>query len=183
MGQVCFAYTLDHDRRITFSCWFLFLQVGVPCRVLLRTPCFPMVVHHRLPLLLFSSLCGFFLLCRLLSLGILSLLRSVVPLATGSSSCLTSLFSLAASSLSHSLSLPLVSHSSSLQDSESGILMRSGLLVWQIPYREMRSLGLKVSICRGSPLPCLVLCGSLGARRDLQLVRAVPDSTEGISWT
>ena len=56
--------------------------------------------------LLFSSLCGFFLLCRLLSLGILSLLCSVVPLATGSS-CLTSLFSLAASSLSHSH--PLVS--------------------------------------------------------------------------
>ena len=70
-----------------------------------------------------------------------------------------------------------------LKDSECGILMPSGLLVWQIPYREMRSLGLKVSIRRGSRLPCLVLCGSLGARHDLQLVRAVPDSTGGFSWT
>ena len=40
-GQVCFAYTLDHDRRIAFSCWFLFLQVGVTCWVLLLAPCFP----------------------------------------------------------------------------------------------------------------------------------------------
>ena len=61
--------------------------------------------------------------------------------------------------------------------------MPSGLLVWQIPYGEMRSLGLKVSICRGSRLPCLVLYGSLGARHDLQLVCTVPDSTEGFSWT
>ena len=49
-------------------------------------------------------LCGFFLLCRLPSLGILSLLRIVVPLATGSSSCLPSLISLAASSISLSSS-------------------------------------------------------------------------------
>ena len=34
-------------------------------------------------------------------------------------------------------------------------LMPSGLLVWQIPYREMLSLGLKVSIRHGSRLPCL----------------------------
>ena len=33
--------------------------------------------------------------------------------------------------------------------------MPSGLLVWQIPYREMLSLGLKVSIRRESRLPCL----------------------------
>ena len=70
-----------------------------------------------------------------------------------------------------------------LKDSECGILMPSGLLVWQIPYREMRSLGLKVSIRRGSRLPCLVLSGYLGARHDSQLVRAVPDSTGGLSWT
>ena len=57
-------------------------------------------------MLLLSSLCGFFLLCRLPFLGILSLLRIVVPLATGSSSCLPSLISLAASSIS--LFLPLV---------------------------------------------------------------------------
>ena len=56
--------------------------------------------------LLLSSLCGFFLLCRLPSLGILSLLRIVVPLATSSSFCLPLLISLAASSIS--LSLPLV---------------------------------------------------------------------------
>ena len=56
--------------------------------------------------LLLSSLCGVFVLCRLPSLGILSLLRIVVPLATGSSSCLPSLISLAASSIS--FSLPLV---------------------------------------------------------------------------
>ena len=55
--------------------------------------------------LLFSSLCDFFLLCRLPSLGILPLLFIVVLLATGSSSCLPSLFSLAASSVSLSLSL------------------------------------------------------------------------------
>ena len=61
--------------------------------------------------------------------------------------------------------------------------MPSGLLVWQIPYGEMRSLGLNVSIRCGSRLPCLVLCGSLGARCDSQLVRAVPDSTESFSWT
>ena len=42
------------------------------------------------------------------------------------------------------------------------LLMPSGLLVWQIPYREMRSLGLKVSICRGSRLPCLVLSDCRG---------------------
>ena len=66
-----------------------------------------------------------------------------------------------------------------LKDSECGILLPSGLLVWQIPYREMRSLGLKVSIRRGSRLPCLVLRGYQGARRDSQLVRAVPDSTGG----
>ena len=35
------------------------------------------------------------------------------------------------------------------------LLMPSGLLAWQIPYREMRSLGLKVSVRRGSRLPCL----------------------------
>ena len=50
LGQVCFAYTLDHDRRITFGCWFLFLWVVVPYRVLLLAPCFPLVGHHRLPL-------------------------------------------------------------------------------------------------------------------------------------
>ena len=33
--------------------------------------------------------------------------------------------------------------------------MPSGLLVWQIPYREMLSLGLKVSIRHGSRLSCL----------------------------
>ena len=66
---MCFAYTLDHNQRITFSCWFLFLQIGVPCRVLLLAPCFPMVVHHRLPLCCSSLPCvanfcsvGFFLL-------------------------------------------------------------------------------------------------------------------------
>ena len=55
--------------------------------------------------LLLSSLCGFFLLCRLPSLGILSLLCSVVPLATGSSSCLPSLILLAMSPISLSLFL------------------------------------------------------------------------------
>ena len=65
------------------------------------------------------------------------------------------------------------------RSSECGIMLPSGLLVWQIPYREMRSLGLKVSIHRGSRLPCLVLRGYQGARRDSQLVRAVPDSTVG----
>ena len=69
-----------------------------------------------------------------------------------------------------------------LKDSECGMLLSSGLLVWQIPYREMRSLGLKVSIHRGSRLPSLVMRGSQGARRDSQLVR-VPDSTGGSSWT
>ena len=66
---MCFAYNLDHDRRITFSCWFLFLPVGVPCRVLLLAPCFHLVVHHRLPLCYSSLPCvasfcsvGFFLL-------------------------------------------------------------------------------------------------------------------------
>ena len=38
-----------------------------------------------------------------------------------------------------------------------------GLLVWQIPYREMLSLGLKVSIRRGSRLPCLCCVVSGGA--------------------
>ena len=57
LGQVCFTYTLDHDLRITFSYWFLFLRVGVPCRVLLLTPCFPLVRHHRL------SLCYSYLPC------------------------------------------------------------------------------------------------------------------------
>ena len=42
------------------------------------------------------------------------------------------------------------------------LLMPSGPLVWQIPYREMISLGLKVGIHCGSRLPCLVLCGLLG---------------------
>ena len=41
--------------------------------------------------------------------------------------------------------------------------MPSGLLVWQIPYREMLSLGLKVSIRRGSRLPCLCCVVSGGA--------------------
>ena len=40
--------------------------------------------------------------------------------------------------------------------------MPSGLLVRQIPYREMVSLGLKVGIRRGSRLPCVVLCGLWG---------------------
>ena len=53
-------------------------------------------------------------------------------------------------SLSSQLFVVLVS---SLKDSQCGILMPSGLLVWQIPYREMLSLGLKVSIRRGSRLP------------------------------
>ena len=51
-------------------------------------------------MLLFSSLCGFFLLCGLPSLGIFSLLCIIGPLATVSSSCFPSLFSLAASSVS-----------------------------------------------------------------------------------
>ena len=51
-----------------------------------------------------------------------------------------------------------------LKDSECGMLS-SGLLVWQIPYREMRSLWLKVSSRRGSRLPCLVLRGSRGSSR------------------
>ena len=55
--------------------------------------------------------------------------------------------------------------------------MPSGLLVWQIPYREMVSLGLKVFIRCGSHLPCLVLCGFVGARRNSHLVRFVLDST------
>ena len=59
------------------------------------------------------------------------------------------------------------------------LLLPSGLLVWQIPYREMRSLGLKVSIRRGSRFPCLVLCGYPGALSDSQLVRGVPDLTGG----
>ena len=42
------------------------------------------------------------------------------------------------------------------------LLMPSGLLVRQIPYREMLSLGLKVRIRRRSCLLCLVLCGLLG---------------------
>ena len=82
----------------------------------------------------------------------------------------------------HSASL-FVCFFAALKDSECGILMPSSLLVWQIPYRKMRSLGLKVSIRRGSRLPCLVLCGYLGACRDSQLVRAVPDSTGGFSWS
>ena len=57
-------------------------------------------------MLLLSSLCGFFLICGLPSLGIFSLLRLVGPLATGSSSYIPLLFSLAESSVS--LSLPLV---------------------------------------------------------------------------
>ena len=57
-------------------------------------------------MLLLFSLCGFFLLYGFPSLGIISLLRLVGPLATGSSSCIPSLFLLAASSVS--LSLPLV---------------------------------------------------------------------------
>ena len=52
------------------------------------------------------------------------------------------------------LSSPLfVMFISSLKDSQCGIMMPSGLLVWQIPYREMLSLGLKVSIRRWSRLP------------------------------
>ena len=54
---------------------------------------------------------------------------------------------------------------SSWKDSESGILMPSGLLVWQIPYREIVSLGLKVSIRHGSRLPCLCCVVSGGASR------------------
>ena len=65
------------------------------------------------------------------------------------------------------------------RSSECGSLLPSGLLVWQIPYRELRSLGLKVSIRCRSCLRCLVLSGYQGARRDSQLVRAVPDSTRG----
>ena len=41
----------------------------------------------------------------------------------------------------------------SLKDSQCGNLLPSGFLVWQIPYREMLSLGLKVSIRRWSRLP------------------------------
>ena len=37
----------------------------------------------------------------------------------------------------------------------SGNFVVQWFLVWQIPYREMLSLGLKVSIRRGSRLPCL----------------------------
>ena len=59
------------------------------------------------------------------------------------------------------------------------LLMPSGLLVRQIPYREMVSLELKVGIRCGSRLPCLVLCRFWGARRDSQLVRSVLDSTGG----
>ena len=47
-------------------------------------------------------------------------------------------------------------------DSWVWLLMPSGLLVRQIPYGEMRSLGLKVGICRGSRFPCLVLCACGG---------------------
>ena len=39
------------------------------------------------------------------------------------------------------------------------LLMPSSLLVQQIPYREMISLGLKVGVRSGSRLPCIVLCG------------------------
>ena len=53
----------------------------------------------------------------------------------------------------------------SSKDSESGILMPSGLLVWQIPYRKMLSLGLKVRIRRGSRLPCLCCVVSGGTLR------------------
>ena len=66
---MCFAYTLDHDRRIAFSYWFLFLQVGVPYRVLLLAPYIPLVGHHSMPLCYSSLPCvasfcsvGFFLL-------------------------------------------------------------------------------------------------------------------------
>ena len=52
-------------------------------------------------------------------------------------------------------SSPLRRLVTSWKDSESGILMPSGLLVWQIPYIEMLSLRLKVSIRRGSRLTCL----------------------------
>ena len=51
-------------------------------------------------MLLFFSVCGFFLLCGLPSLGIFSLLRIIGPLATVSSSCFPSLFLLAESSVS-----------------------------------------------------------------------------------
>ena len=49
--------------------------------------------------------------------------------------------------------------------------MPSGLLVWQIPYREMLSLGLKVSIAVGVACPA---CAVLSLE-----VRAVPDSMGG----
>ena len=32
-GSSVLSYTLDHDRRFTFSYWFLFLHVGVTCQV------------------------------------------------------------------------------------------------------------------------------------------------------
>ena len=43
--------------------------------------------------------------------------------------------------------------------------MPSGLLVWQISYREMLSLGLKVSIRCGSRLPCLCCVAYEGSLR------------------
>ena len=55
--------------------------------------------------------------------------------------------------------------------------MPSGLLVWQIPYREMLSLGLKVSIHRGSRLPCLC-CVVYGGASRLTVGSCRPNSAE-----
>ena len=70
-----------------------------------------------------------------------------------------------------------------LKDFESGILMPSGLLVWQIPYREMRSLGLKVVSAVGVACPvlcCVVLWGLVATRS-----WSVPSLTVRVvfSWT
>ena len=106
------------ERRLNLLVWFVFLRDGVTLwgvKCVLRTlliaiegshaKCFclrlvsPLVRRLHLPLCSFS-LCGFFLLCGLSSLGIFSLPRLVGPLDTVSSFFFPSLFSLDASSVS-----------------------------------------------------------------------------------
>ena len=87
---MCFAYTLDHDRRITFRYWFLFLHVGVPYQLLLLEPCFSLSSASS-----FASV-----LCGLPSFGFLSFPHLIGPVATVSSFYFPSLFLLDASSVS-----------------------------------------------------------------------------------